>query len=70
MERRFRECYESFAKKLHNGRARIDDVFIVAPRLELRGFFPEAAQAFLSFSIWPFYLALVASLWFLWTRLA
>jgi hypothetical protein len=33
LERRFRECYESFATKLHEGRARVEDVFIVAPQL-------------------------------------
>ena len=69
LERRFRDCYESFAKKLHDGRARIDDVFVVAPHLELRGFFPEAFAAFFSFSVWPVYVGQVAVLSFLWSRL-
>jgi hypothetical protein len=69
LERRFRACYESFAKKLHEGTARIDDVFVVAPRLRFRGLFVEAFQAFGSFSIWPFYLGLTAILWFLRRRL-
>lgn len=69
LERRFRACYESFAKKLHEGRARIDDVFVVAPQLPLRGFFLEALQSFWSFSVWPFYLGLTAIVWFLRTRL-
>lgn len=69
LERRFRECYESFAKKLHDGRARIEDVFVVAPQLELRGFFPEAFASFWSFSIWPFYVGLALILWFLWSRI-
>jgi hypothetical protein len=65
MERRFRACYESFAKRLHEGTARIDDVFVVAPRLRIRGLFVEAFHAFGSFSIWPFYAGLAAILWFL-----
>jgi hypothetical protein len=52
LERRFRECYTSFATKLHVGAARIDDVFINQPKLPIRGFFKEAFQAFTSFSIW------------------
>ena len=69
LERRFRACYEGFARKLHEGTARIDDVFVVAPRLRFRGFFVEAFQALLSFSVWPFYLGLTAVLWFLRSRL-
>src|SRR5438128_1953502 len=55
LERRFRDCYTSFATKLHVGTAKIDDVFINAPKLPIRGFFKEAFLAFTSFSIWPFY---------------
>jgi hypothetical protein len=69
LERRFRECYESFAKKLHDGRATIDDVFVVAPQLPLRGFFTEAFASFWSFSVWPFYVGLMIILWFLWSRI-
>ena len=68
LERRFRECYESFAKKLHEGNAKIDDVFVVAPKLAIRGLFVEAFQAFTSFSVWPFYGGLAAILWLLKSR--
>src|SRR6266496_6828526 len=53
LERRFRSCYETFVKKLHNGTATVDDAFLIAPKLKVRGLFVEAGQAFFSFSIWP-----------------
>ena len=58
LERRFRDCYDSFVKKLHAGTARIEDAFVVAPKLRVRGAFVEAIEAASSFSIWPFYLGL------------
>jgi hypothetical protein len=70
LERRFRTCYETFVQKLHNGTASVEDAFLIAPRLKVRGLFLEAGQALLSFSIWPFYLGLAGILWFLSTRLA
>jgi hypothetical protein len=69
MERRFRDCYERFVRNLHSGVATVDDVFIVSPRLEIRGFFGEAIEAFGSFSIWPFYLGLAAVVYLLGLRL-
>lgn len=69
LERRFRTCYEIFVKKLHNGTANIEDAFLIAPKLKVRGLFVEAAQALLSFSIWPFYVGLAAILWLLKSRL-
>jgi hypothetical protein len=58
LERRFRDCYDTFIKKLHSGTARIEDAFVVAPKLRVRGAFVEAVEAASSFSIWPFYLGL------------
>ena len=58
LERRFRLSYEGFVRKLHEGTARIDDVFVVAPKASLAGFSREVFQAFSSFSIWPFYIGL------------
>jgi hypothetical protein len=69
LERRFRGCYELFIKKLHNGAATIEDAFLISPKLKVRGLFIEAAQALLSFSIWPFYLGLAVILWLLKSRL-
>ena len=62
LERRFRECYDGFVRKLHTGTARIEDAFVVAPKLALRGAFIEAIQAALSFSVWPFYVGLAVLL--------
>jgi hypothetical protein len=65
LERRFRACYEGFITKLNEGSANIKDVFLIAPRLPVRGLFTEALGAVLSFSIWPFYLGLAVILWIL-----
>ena len=69
LERRFRDCYESFVRKLHEDRAHIEDAFVVAPRLPFRGLFVEAFAALGSFSIWPFHGGLAVCLWFLHWRL-
>lgn len=69
LERRFRTCYELFVKRLHEGSAKIEDAFLVAPPLVVRGLFAEAFAAVASFSIWPFYLGLSVILWVLGTRL-
>jgi hypothetical protein len=69
LERRFRNCYETFVKKLHNGTASVDDAFLIAPKLKVRGMFVEAWQALFSFSVWPFYVSLGAILWLLKSRL-
>ena len=69
LERRFRTCYETFVKKLHNGTASVDDAFLIAPKLKVRGMFVEAWQALFSFSVWPFYVSLAVILWLLKSRL-
>jgi hypothetical protein len=69
LERRFRDCYDTFVKKLHNGTARVDDTFIVTPRLHPRGLFPEMWSAMFSFSIWPVYGGLLLLIWLLKIRL-
>lgn len=52
LERRFRDLYNSFIKKVHTGQATIDDVFIVAPGT---GILSEIVRVCFSISIWPFY---------------
>jgi hypothetical protein len=69
LERRFRACYETFVKKLHMDTAKIDDAFLVAPKLKVRGLFKEAGLALFSFSVWPFYVGLAAILWMMRNRL-
>ena len=61
LERLFREVYNGFIRKLHAGKATLEDVFIIAPGstgVILRA----AAAATLSLSIWPFYGLLVLML--------
>ena len=62
LEQRFRDSYNTFIKKLHNGTAEIDDVFIVTPG---GGFFITLGSTFkaaLSLSVWPFYILLLVML--------
>ena len=69
LERRFRECYNTFVKKLHNGTATADDAFLLESKLTVPGFFWEVFPALLSSSIWPFYGGLGVALWLLRSRL-
>ncbi len=57
----FRELYNNFISKLHDGKAAVEDVFILAPGdtcTTLR----SAGKAMMSLSVWPFYLLLVVML--------
>jgi len=69
LEGRFRECYNTFVKKLHNGTATADDTFLLESKLTVPGFFWEVFPALLSFSIWPLYGGLGVALWLLRSRL-
>jgi hypothetical protein len=69
MERRFRQCYNDFVKKLHDGAATSNDVFIMDAKLTIPGLFPEAFKSLFSFSVWPFYGGLGLGLWLLKARL-
>jgi len=63
LERRFRDRYIAFSRRLQLGTATLDDVFADPPSRKRR------LPAIASFSIWPFYLGLWAILWFLGRRL-
>ena len=60
LERGFRESYNSFIEKLHEGKVEPADVYCIMPRGSLLRKF---ARALLSFSIWPFYLTLGLMIW-------
>ena len=62
LERQFRERYNDFIKKLHDGTARVDDVFIVTPGAGLGKTLSEAVKACGSVSVWPFYSLLTIML--------
>lgn len=56
MEKGFRNAYNDFVKKVHNGTLTTDDLFSVKPQ----GATSKLQQeAFKSFSVWGFYLMLV-----------
>lgn len=60
LERMFRESYNSFIEKLYRGTVIASDLYIVSPRGSLvKCFF----ASLLSFSIWLFYLTLLAMIW-------
>ncbi len=60
LERGFRESYNSFIGKLHEGRVRAEDVYYITPQGPL---LRKLAGALLSFSIWPFYVTLIVMIW-------
>jgi hypothetical protein len=57
LERMFRASYNVFIGKLHTGAIKASDLFAVQPTGKL---FPLIGASAVSFSIWPFYLTLVA----------
>lgn len=57
LERRFRNSYNAFIDKLHQGRVGANDLYHIEPTgSSVEHFF----RSILSFSIWPFYLTLGA----------
>ncbi len=62
LERQFRDRYNDFISKLHEGNAEVDDVFIVTLGGGLSGTMKAAFRACGSVSVWPFYLLLALML--------
>ena len=62
LERQFRERYNAFIGKLHQGNAEVEDVFIVTPGGGLSGTMKAALRACGSVSVWPFYVLLSLTL--------
>lgn len=70
LERRFRELYNGFVKKLHDGSATPEDIFIVESSEGIFDTLSATASAATSISIWPFYgllglMLVVAKVWIL-----
>ncbi len=61
LERTFRQRYNAFIEKLHEGQATVEDVFIIAPA-GAGSCLAGTAKAATSVSVWPFYVLLVAML--------
>ncbi len=55
LERRFRDVYNGFIKKLHAGTATVEDVFIVTLGKGAWKTLSTTFSAFLSVAVWPFY---------------
>ena len=62
LERRFRERYDEFIKKLHKGETTVEDLFIVALEKGLCKTLEATFRAAVSISVWPFYVFLIGML--------
>lgn len=70
LERWFRDSYQAFVRKLHNGTASIEDVFVLPPKGRSPGeLIGEFLDAIRSASVWPFYLVLGLLLWIVGVRI-
>ena len=56
LEKGFRESYNAFVSKLHNGTVATEDLYAVVP---LGNSSKQRWQSFLSFSVWGFYISLL-----------
>lgn len=56
LEKRFRNSYKAFIRKLHMGKIEADDLFDVFPKGDS---FELFIISLISFSVWPFYLTLL-----------
>ena len=66
LERQYRERYNDFISKLHEGTAQVDDIFIVTPGGGLGATLGAAFNACASVSVWPFYSVLGVMLGVVW----
>lgn len=57
LEKGFRESYNAFIQKLHDHELKANDLYVVEPK---GGLFRLFLRSLLSFSVWPFYLTLLA----------
>lgn len=68
LERGFRDQYNTFIRKLHSGKATVDDVFIVSPGTGFWAILLDIVKAFASIAVWPFYgllvlMLVIAAIW-------
>jgi len=62
LERQFRDRYNDFIAKLHAGKAKVEDVFIVKPGGGFKEILTTTLRSCGSVSVWPFYLLLILML--------
>ena len=56
LEKGFRESYNEFIQKLHDGVINQEDLYAVLPKGNI---YKMSFKSFLSFSVWPFYTTLM-----------
>jgi len=57
LEKMFRQSYNDFVEKLHSGKLSMQDLYVVTPSGNI---VKTALKVWASFSVWPFYLMLLA----------
>lgn len=62
LEKRFRQKYNEFIRKLHDGSASVEDLYIVTPGRGMKVFLSATGLSLISLSVWPFYGLLAAVL--------
>lgn len=62
LEKRFRQKYNEFIGKLHDGSASVEDLYIVTPGQGIKVFLSVTGLSLISLSVWPFYGLLAAML--------
>lgn len=62
LERQFRNVYNDFIRKLHFGKATVDDVFYLSPQTGASATSLNILKASGSISVWPFYALLAVML--------
>ncbi|MDQ7788457.1 MAG: hypothetical protein RDU41_00200 [Clostridia bacterium] len=60
LEKCFRDSYNEFIDKIHDGRVVAADLYAITPKGSLPRSF---ARSLRSFSIWPFYVTLALMIW-------
>ncbi len=63
LERAFIGSYNGFVKKLHDGSLAVTDVYKIVPTGSIPKLFFDRLR---SFSIWPFYLVIIATIMLAW----
>lgn len=64
LENGFRDKYTNFIKKLHEEKAVKTDLFVVIPEKPINSL--SIVSKFMSISIWPFYIAILAMIFVIW----
>src|SRR5262245_53799678 len=60
LEKAFRDSYNAFIDRLHEGRIQARDLYAVVPTGSLLRHFTQALR---SFSVWPLYITLIVMIW-------